>query len=70
MITGWQILKKYCALVLCGMSTITLFPSNDYSRFVSTPEQITHKSWLRTGKFLRVALEKDGCYGRQRESKF
>ena len=70
MIKGWQALKKYCALVLCGLSAITLTPSTNYSQFITTPEQMTRKSWQRTGEMLRTAIEKVGGYERTRNTKY
>lgn len=68
MLKGWQALKKYFALVLCGMSAITLTPSTNYFQFVTTPEQMTRKSWQRTGEMLRAAIEKVGDHERTRKS--
>ena len=69
MIKGWQVLKKYVALVLCGMATFTLAPSANYSQFITTPEQMTRKNWQRTGEMLRMAIKKVGLHERTRDTK-
>ena len=69
MFRGWQMLKKHCVLILCGMSAITLTPSVNYSQFITTPEQMAQKNWQRTGKMLRMAIEKSFNNEQQRYTK-
>ena len=34
-------LWRYMTIALCGVSTLTIFPSTDYMEHVSTPEQLS-----------------------------
>ncbi|MBQ7515306.1 MAG: hypothetical protein IJS96_03400 [Schwartzia sp.] len=50
-------LHRIIALFVCGISTFTLLPQNNYLQEVSSPEQLTRRSWERTGGFLKAAMD-------------
>lgn len=49
-------LGKYVSLLLYGISTMTLQPNVDYMVHVSSADDITRKSWERTGNMLRNTI--------------
>ena len=53
-----QLLKRWFALVLCGFSTFSLYPSSDYMQFASNAEQLAQKGWERTGNELKGSIDK------------
>lgn len=51
-------IHKLAALFVCGISTFTLLPHNDYLKSIPTAEQLTRKNWEKTGNLLAAAMEK------------
>ena len=61
-------LWRYMTIALCGVSTLTIFPSTDYMEHVSTPEQLSKDSWERTGHTLKASMEKGGVLHGKKQS--
>ena len=51
-------IKRAVALFACGVSTFTMTPSSNYIPSIPSVEQLTRRSWERTGSFLREAMER------------
>ena len=57
-------LHKFMSLLVCGMSTITLFPHTDYcENTAKKPQAITAEAWQMTGNAMRKALDGAKYYG-------
>ena len=69
-------ISKLTAMILCGFSTFTLFPSAsdrpaysaDHDDVSKRAEKITEQAWKMTGKVLRGALER-GIYDQENYSR-
>ena len=54
-------LKTLMASILCGISTISIMPTTDYSHYVpQSPNTITRSAWQKTGNSLRASITKVG----------
>ena len=58
-------IHRLAALFVCGISTFTLLPQNNYLEAIPSAEQLTRKSWERTGELLKLAIE--SCRGVRHE---
>ena len=55
---------KFITLLVCGMSTISLFPRTDYCENIAkSPQKITAEAWRMTGAAMRKALDGAKDYG-------
>lgn len=48
--------KRAVAMFACGVSTFTLIPNSNYIQSLPSAEQLTRRSWERTGSLLREAM--------------
>lgn len=56
--------KKSLRLMLTGINNIKLYPTEDYSKYISSINELNQKAWQLTGKSLRYAMDKVGnMYG-------
>lgn len=54
-------LKKIMASILCGLSTISIMPTTDYSQYIpQNSNVITRSAWQKTGSSLRASIVKVG----------
>lgn len=50
--------------MLTGINNIKLYPTEDYSKYISSINELNQKTWQLTGKSLRYAMDKVGnMYG-------
>lgn len=55
-------IKTIIASIMCGFSTFTIMPSNDYYRHIAPDAaSITNDAWQNTGRNLRNAINKMGA---------
>lgn len=43
-----------------GLASLTLFPSGNYQRHISSASSLMEKAWNKTGDSMRFAIEKVG----------
>ena len=55
-----EAIVKISRMVAHGVSSISLTQKRNYMRHISTPTEITQKSWQRTGNMLRESIERVG----------
>ncbi|MBM6702134.1 hypothetical protein H6A05_07435 [Megasphaera elsdenii] len=54
-------MKALFAMLMCGLSTFTVFPQTDYSRNTHhDAASITNESWTKTRKILWTTIEEVG----------
>lgn len=54
-------IKALFAMLMCGLSTLSLFPQTDYAKGTYTDAaSITRASWNRTGNILRKTIKEVG----------
>ena len=54
-------MKALFAMLMCGLSTFTVFPQTDYSKNThNDAASITNESWAKTGKTLWTTIEEVG----------
>lgn len=52
-------IKSFVALVLCGVSTFSIFPVTNYSDYYTHDvSSLTYKAWHKTGGNLQKAMDK------------
>lgn len=55
-------IKTIIASIMCGFSTFTIMPSNDYYRHIAPDAaSITKDAWRNTGRNLQNAINKIGA---------
>lgn len=59
-----KIFHKFMYLLVCGMSTVSLFPHTNYCENIAkSPQKITAEAWRMTGNAMRKALDGAKYYG-------
>ena len=54
-------IKAFMASIMCGISTISLMPTTDYSLCIpQSANVITRSAWQETGNALRTSISKVG----------
>lgn len=56
-------IRKISRMVAHGVRSISLMQKRNYMQHISTPTEITRKSWQRTGDMLRASMERVGGSG-------
>ena len=56
-------IRKISRMVVHGVESIFLMQKRNYMQHISTPTEITRKSWQRTGDMLRASMERVGGSG-------
>ena len=54
------VLRRFSRILVHGVNSISLRQKRNYMQHVSTPTEISRKSWQRTGDMLRASMERVG----------
>jgi len=55
-------IRRFSRMLAHGVNSISLKQKRNYMQHVSTPMEISRKSWQRTGDMLRASMERASDY--------
>ena len=56
------VIRRFSRMLAHGVNSISLKQKRNYMQHVSTPMEISRKSWQRTGDMLRASMERASDY--------